>query len=262
MCCKGEAITQCRTGSILFSEESKVKILKEDYKYSSKLELLEIYYILSLIEHYLQHPTYNPKIKGKRGKDFIYSLVHNISPQAVSNYKAQIQASAKHEGSMQQLFSQLITSEKYALVFKSALAQNGQSFILVTEKDGGDSKEAETRKKSEDELIKLFNLADFEVFPGFELDFKLSAPVFSPSALSAGVSTVIARAHRAACFKDLGFSDAAAEVEGLRCGNEKEEGEMVGESAEAKSSSERAESYKVTLDELSGSEYYEVQLLS
>lgn len=230
----------------------KGKILKGDCKYSSKLELLEIYYILSLIEHYLQHPTHNPKIKGKRGKDFIYSLVHNLNPQTVSNYKTQIQSFAKHEGNMQQLFNQLIATEKCAVALRNALAQEG----------GENSKEPETNKETEDEFLKLLRVADFEVFPGFEQDFKSSASVFSPSALSAGISTVIARAHQAACFKDLGFSDAVAEVESLRCRDEKEEGEMVGENAEAKSSLERAESYKVALPELSGSEYHEVQLLS
>jgi len=65
----------------------KSKIQKGDYKYESNLELLETYYIISLIEHHLENPTQYPKAKGKRGKDFIYSLIHNLTLEIVRSYK-------------------------------------------------------------------------------------------------------------------------------------------------------------------------------
>jgi hypothetical protein len=65
----------------------KSKIQKADYKFESKLELLETYYIISLIEYHLENPTQYPKTKGKRGKDFIYSLIYNLTLEMVRNYK-------------------------------------------------------------------------------------------------------------------------------------------------------------------------------
>lgn len=90
----------------------KGKIQKSDYNYDSKLELLEIYYIISLIEYYLKNPTQNPKIKGKRGKDFIYTLIHNLNQEVVLNYKENIQQRAKNEGTMDELIAQLINSNR------------------------------------------------------------------------------------------------------------------------------------------------------
>lgn len=87
----------------------KGKIQKSDYTYESKLELLEIYYIISLIEFYLDNPMQNPKTKGKRGKDFIYTLVHNLTKDIVRAYKEHIKQLAKDEGTMEDLFKILNT---------------------------------------------------------------------------------------------------------------------------------------------------------
>lgn len=92
----------------------KGKIQKSDYSYESKLELLEIYYIISLIEHYLGNPIQNPKMKGKRGKDFIYTLVHNLALDAVKVYKERIQQVARNEGTMDDLIAKL--SDLYSSV--------------------------------------------------------------------------------------------------------------------------------------------------
>jgi len=83
------------------------KILKSDCSYVSKLELLEIHYIVSLIENYLAHPLLVPKPKGKRGKDFIYSLIHSLNDKMVADYKAKMQELTKHEGTMEELFTKL-----------------------------------------------------------------------------------------------------------------------------------------------------------
>jgi hypothetical protein len=85
----------------------KGKIQKKDYNYESRLELLEIYYIISLIEHYLENPTRNPKAKKKRGKDFIYTLIHNLTLDNVKLYKSRMQQYAKNEGTLDDLFKSL-----------------------------------------------------------------------------------------------------------------------------------------------------------
>ena len=83
------------------------KILKSDCSYVSKLELLEIHYIISLIEQYLAHPTSTPKTKGKRGKDFIYSLIHSLNDKMVADYKQKFKELTKDEGTMDELFNKL-----------------------------------------------------------------------------------------------------------------------------------------------------------
>lgn len=91
----------------------KGKIQKTDYTYESNLELLEIYYIISLIESYLNNPIQNPRIKGKRGKDFIYTLIHNVTKDMIMVYKEKIKKLAKDEGSIDDLFKRL--AEEYKL---------------------------------------------------------------------------------------------------------------------------------------------------
>ena len=90
----------------------KGKIQKKDYTYESHLELLEIYYIISLIENYLNNPIQNPKVKGRRGKDFIYTLIHNLTKDMVREYKEKINEAAKDEGNMDDLFKKLAVEYK------------------------------------------------------------------------------------------------------------------------------------------------------
>eukprot|EP00826_Nyctotherus_ovalis_P034689 TRINITY_DN2910_c0_g1_i2.p1 TRINITY_DN2910_c0_g1~~TRINITY_DN2910_c0_g1_i2.p1 ORF type:complete len:101 (-),score=24.82 TRINITY_DN2910_c0_g1_i2:22-324(-) len=80
-----------------------------------------MYYILLLVEYYLKNPSENPRTKGKRGKDFIYSLVHNVSQQTVKSYKECVEEYAKHEGTMEELMLQLISEGKCSPVLKLSL---------------------------------------------------------------------------------------------------------------------------------------------
>ena len=83
----------------------KNKIKRKEYTYSSKLELLEIFYMISLMEHYLMHPQpLNNDQKGKRGKDFIYSLLKNLRAEDVSRYKNEIQKMGGKETTLEELW--------------------------------------------------------------------------------------------------------------------------------------------------------------
>lgn len=93
----------------------KGKIVKFNCTYSSKIELLETYYVISLIEDHLAHPPPNPAVKGKRGTDFIYSLVHDLSLQRVLAYKEQMERLAKQEGDMSKLFRELSSEYKISI---------------------------------------------------------------------------------------------------------------------------------------------------
>lgn len=196
----------------------KGKIQRGDVKYNSKLELLEMYYIVSLVEYYLKNPSENPRTKGKRGKDFIYSLVHNVSQQTVRSYKERVEEYAKHEGTMEELMLQLISEGKCSPALKNVLAHS-----LPTAFPGNSEKQPQKFQEPSDDFFANIAHTDFENYLPLEIGFKSPASVFSPSTFSAGPSTVIARAHRAACFKDAGFSDASA-----LAGNWAEEGRRGG----------------------------------
>jgi hypothetical protein len=88
----------------------KAKILKDDFSYLSLLELLEMHYMLSLIEKYLSHPNPNSRLKGKRGKDFIYSLIHNLDMNTVQEYHTKLSEITQSEGTMNELFDKLSAS--------------------------------------------------------------------------------------------------------------------------------------------------------
>ena len=61
-----------------------------------------------MVEYYLLNPTQVPKMKGKRGKDFIYSLVHNLDQKSVATYKDQIHQIGKAFGDMEDLFKDMV----------------------------------------------------------------------------------------------------------------------------------------------------------
>lgn len=67
------------------------KILKDNYEYSGKLELLEILYIIDVMEYYIENPLPPTAHKLKRGKDFAYTLIKKITLATIQKYKKKIQ---------------------------------------------------------------------------------------------------------------------------------------------------------------------------
>lgn len=80
----------------------KNKIKRKEFTYGTELELLETFYMISLMEFYFAHP---PPIeqKGIRGKDFIYSLLRNLRLEDVEKYKVDLQ----RQGGQQTTFEEL-----------------------------------------------------------------------------------------------------------------------------------------------------------
>lgn len=106
-CLKGRSNNTIKNKFYSVFRKVRGKIIKSDCTHISKLELLEIHYMISLIEHHLTNPLLTPKVKGKRGKDFIYSLIYNLNLKEVSEYKKKIQELYKTEGTMEELFAEL-----------------------------------------------------------------------------------------------------------------------------------------------------------
>ena len=85
----------------------KNKIKRRDLTYGSKLELLEMFYMISLMERYFTHPQPITEQKGKRGKDFIYSLLRSLRLEDVINYKTDLQKMGGKETSLEELWLEL-----------------------------------------------------------------------------------------------------------------------------------------------------------
>lgn len=86
----------------------KNKIKKHDINYSSRFELLEAIYIISLMEQYFAHPLPPQEHIGKRGKDFIYSLLKGLYIEEVVKYKGDLQKSLGKKTSLEELWWEMI----------------------------------------------------------------------------------------------------------------------------------------------------------
>jgi hypothetical protein len=85
----------------------KNKILRNDYEYTSKLELLETFYTMSLMRSYYENPAPVKERGGKRGTDFIFSLLKGLEPQDVNNYKAELLKRGIKEISPEELLKEM-----------------------------------------------------------------------------------------------------------------------------------------------------------
>lgn len=126
----------------------KGKIAKNDYSYTSQLELLEIRYMSTLMLHYLAHPIVRVKTKGKRGKDFIYSLICNLSLDSVNNYSKCLSDMTKAKGNLEELFD---TLEKQILSKTSCYAKSNSKQNIKEETKDISQEYALKRPKKEDE---------------------------------------------------------------------------------------------------------------
>jgi len=65
----------------------KNKIKNSDFSYTSKLELIEMYYMISVMEEYAANPPPPDEPKRKRGKDFMYTLIEDLNLPILTKYK-------------------------------------------------------------------------------------------------------------------------------------------------------------------------------
>eukprot|EP01022_Parablepharisma_sp_SALTPOND_P024986 TRINITY_DN566_c0_g1_i1.p3 TRINITY_DN566_c0_g1~~TRINITY_DN566_c0_g1_i1.p3 ORF type:complete len:429 (-),score=47.19 TRINITY_DN566_c0_g1_i1:7687-8973(-) len=65
----------------------KNKIKNNDFSYTSKLELIEMYYMISVMEDYAANPPPPEEPKRKRGKDFMYTLIEDLDITQLTKYK-------------------------------------------------------------------------------------------------------------------------------------------------------------------------------
>ena len=85
----------------------KNKVKKKETTYSSRIELLEILYIIALMHHYFAHPMPACEAKYKRGKDFIYTLLQGLCLEDVQSFQVEFARQWPDATPLDQLWEEL-----------------------------------------------------------------------------------------------------------------------------------------------------------
>jgi len=211
----------------------KNKVKKSDFSYASKVELLQIHYILSVMETYLVNISSQESIAEKAGKDFAYKLVQHIDLKMLAEYKKKFTFETQSFGTMAQLFSELLKDNNSA---KMPIPQTYPALIENKEemKDEEEKKDLHLNPipvKMEDSPDPIFqprtessgcgkdlfgvNYAHKDCSPLENMVLGEKSPdlahKFEPSILSAGPAAAAEAAIKAPVFQaspdDIGFSE-------------------------------------------------------
>jgi hypothetical protein len=83
------------------------KIKRRDLVHNSKLEVAETVYVMALIEQYFANPLPSSEINGKRGKDFLYTLLKGLFIGEVREYKRDIERDLDTKITLEGLWQEL-----------------------------------------------------------------------------------------------------------------------------------------------------------
>ncbi len=217
------------------------KIRKDDFDFGSRVELLQVHYMIALMETYISDSTGSEEEESKSGKDFVFKLVQDIDLAALKEYKRHLAEVAGGANSMEQLFAELVADQEDAEVVGNDNENEGEPapIAMLDDGDADVQKEEEEEKKSKDGLSVMqcceaeagrnssgsfLAVQKRETSPldTLTLGPASSAPKYSPCVLSAGPAATAEAAANAPCFQnspaDLGFSEftAAAEEMGVQ----------------------------------------------
>eukprot|EP00826_Nyctotherus_ovalis_P048691 TRINITY_DN5760_c0_g1_i3.p1 TRINITY_DN5760_c0_g1~~TRINITY_DN5760_c0_g1_i3.p1 ORF type:complete len:250 (+),score=71.07 TRINITY_DN5760_c0_g1_i3:237-986(+) len=81
----------------------KSKIKRMDLLYTSKLELFEGFYIISLIESYFERQVPAKGKKGRREEDFIFSLLKGLDRSEVKAYRTELSKHGIHDITLEEI---------------------------------------------------------------------------------------------------------------------------------------------------------------
>lgn len=187
----------------------KNKVLKQDLSHESKFELLETLYMIYLMELYFGSSQPIPKQTGKRGKDFIFSLLKGLHPEIIIRYKTELQKSGGAETSLDSLWLELM-GEPFTVhseILKASQSKNNTNiFSYITDTPSCDRS---LRMLPPPQFVRKTNLLSpdeknfihFQVFQNKE-PYSAGISRYSPMELSAGF---VQSAPTAVRFE--GFSD-------------------------------------------------------
>lgn len=194
----------------------KNKIMKNDHSYTSKLELLEMLYIISVIDFYLENPLDNNAPKRKRGIDYAYSLVANLNTTITREFREKLTDKAKYEQTMEKLFVELELSYKVpsqnAILAQEDVKTRANSIEISEGLPKPEQHVTESASKILRHNVNMFQSNGFleeRILAGndfqetsllFEQIDANPYPPISPTELSAGPAAAAAAACKAACF--------------------------------------------------------------
>ena len=195
----------------------KNKVKRGDFAFTSRLELLQIRYMLSVMEDYMSATITPELIAAKAGKDFTYKLVQHIDKSTLLAYKKHFAELTSSNGSIQELFHELLQSPEPALIVmpdESNEEEKEKKPEQLSEKPSEtipDVLMIEEPLSGEDMLAISYNSKECTPLEGMILKSPESIPKASPCILSAGPAAAAAAASNAPCFQaspdDVGFSE-------------------------------------------------------
>eukprot|EP00826_Nyctotherus_ovalis_P053803 TRINITY_DN7020_c0_g1_i7.p1 TRINITY_DN7020_c0_g1~~TRINITY_DN7020_c0_g1_i7.p1 ORF type:complete len:351 (+),score=62.10 TRINITY_DN7020_c0_g1_i7:222-1274(+) len=90
----------------------KNKIRNSDYSSQDQLELLEMHYMTDVMANYINHPAPAEDYKRKRGRDFMYTLVSDITIATLEKYSQNLTIFAPVGGSLRSLLEKIVESSR------------------------------------------------------------------------------------------------------------------------------------------------------
>ena len=217
------------------------KAKKSDYTYTSKHELLQMLYVVSVMESYLLLMASPEESKEKQGKDFACKLVEHVNSTTLLAYKQRLCELTSSEGTMEQLFAKLSKSkeeEKLEAPAAITMPEEQTRIVVVPIKEtvpvpSGKVESMDCVWPNDPHKQNTPYVATNDPFDNANLQMKdcssfdpmiisplgtAICPKFSPCILSAGPAAAAAAAFQAPCFQrpaddNGGFSEFTESAE-------------------------------------------------
>lgn len=191
----------------------KNKIKKEDYSYDSQCEILQIHYMVEVMEEYMKILSLPDSGNDKAGKDFLYKLVQQINPQNLVNYAQTFRKVTAAHGTVQELFQKQLAENGCSEPAQIVMPEDVREEVKQPQSEGQSATDMPT-DAAPMETMKLespWKMKDCTPIENMMLGSSSGVfmPKDSPCILSAGPAA--AAAFKAPCFQqdpdDVGFSE-------------------------------------------------------
>lgn len=194
----------------------KNKVKKADFSFTSKYEVLQIHYMISVMEAYASTIKSAEGSNEMAGKDFVYKLMLQINSKSLDNYSTKFRQITKAYGTMQTLFHEILNLNNPAEPIANTISEPQPTDTQeVCNPISIESMEEGNGATVKDKLPLI--VADNQT-PFSPTDVTLCNPSvsffltkYSPCILSAGPAAAAAAAPEAPCFQadpdNLGFSE-------------------------------------------------------
>ncbi len=88
----------------------KNKIKNGDFAFRTKLELYEMYYMISVMQDYVANPLPPDEPKRKRGRDFMYTLIDDIDTNIIEEFKQNLLKRSPLKAPLEQVLNDVVSA--------------------------------------------------------------------------------------------------------------------------------------------------------